>query len=90
MAAAGFTTAPQATVIGIVKVGETLTAVVGEVVPTPDRLDYQWYADGTPISGADEPTFRLTAAEQDAAITVKVTAVRTGYDPAPDTSDPTA
>jgi hypothetical protein len=63
---------------------------VGEVVPTPDRLDYQWYADGTPISGADQPTFRLTAAQQDAAITVEVTAVRAGYDPAPDTSDPTA
>ena len=89
VAPASFTTGPAATVAGTAKVGQTLTASVGNAAPAPDRHDFQWYADGTPIPGANGSTLTLTGAQLNAAITVQVTAVRYGYAPTSRTSAPT-
>ncbi|WP_051717347.1 hypothetical protein [Streptomyces sp. NRRL F-5727] len=71
------TTAPYLT--GTVRVGRTLTLNRGTWTPTPTSYAYQWYANGRAISGATRATFTLTSAQRGQAITVKVTAHRTGH-----------
>ena len=84
-----FDPGPTATISGTPRVGETLTAGEGSPSPAPDSFEYEWFADGSPIAGADDPTFAPTTAEVGKAITVTVTAVKGGYADASDTSDPT-
>lgn len=57
---------------GTVAVGSTLTAKPGTWT-TGTTFTYRWYANGTAITGATNPTFRLTTAQKDKRITVKVT-----------------
>ncbi len=90
VALATFGTLPVATISGTVKVGEVLSAGAGPVAPAPDDLAFQWYADGSPIVGATDPTFTLTPAQRHTSVTVEVTATRDGYEDASDLSDPTA
>lgn len=90
VAQATFGTAPVATITGTVKVGEVLTAHAGAVAPQPDSLDYQWYADAGPISGATGPTYTLVSEQKHTVVTVEVTASRAGYQDDSDLSDPTA
>ncbi|WP_319012158.1 MULTISPECIES: hypothetical protein [Streptomyces] len=71
------TTAPYLT--GTVRVGYTLTLNRGTWTPAPTSYAYQWYANGRAISGATGTAFRLTSAQRGQAITVKVTAHRTGH-----------
>ncbi len=65
-------------VIGISKIGETLKT---EVTGTPDDavLSYQWYRDGVPVSGANQPTYTLAAAE-DVGKQIKVRVSADGYE----------
>jgi len=58
------------TVSGKAQVGEVLTATT---TPAAATAKYQWYADGTAISGATAKTFTLTADQMGKKITVKVT-----------------
>lgn len=60
---------------GTPKVGETLTCVIGGVLPTAAQTSgiYAWYADGTVISGATSQTLTLAAAQQGKIVTVKYT-----------------
>lgn len=76
---AQFATAPAPVVTGLAKVGETLTAETGTVVPEPDDLAYQWLLDGSPIDGATESTYVPTAGDVDDSISVEVTATRAHY-----------
>ncbi|MBJ7356079.1 hypothetical protein [Nocardioides sp.] len=81
------------TVSGTMQAGSVLTAVPPTVtVPPVERRDelpsatfaYQWLADGTPIAGATQPTYRLTAAEVGRRVTVRTTATRPpqeGFEP---------
>lgn len=85
-----FATAPAPGISGTVKVGETLTAETGAVVPTPDALSYQWLADGRTITGATGTTFTPDAQHTGRRISVRATAVRTGYADASATSAETA
>ena len=87
---ATFADGPDATVTGTAKVGDTLTADAGAISPTPSDIGYQWYADGAAIDGATGATYVLQAAQRHTAITVRVTALKAGYDDASDTSAPTA
>jgi len=59
-------------------VGQTLRASV-TVSPQPASLGFQWYRNGTMVSGATASAYSLTNADRGAAIKVSVTAKRSGY-----------
>jgi len=67
-------------------VGAELTASVVDFVPRPDSYTYQWYANGTAISGQTGTKVLLSAAEAGKSITVKVTGKRSGFDDRTETS----
>ena len=90
VANATFTSSPVAGIDGTAKVGETLTALSGTVVPDTGTNGYQWYADGHEIAGATGSTYVLQAAQRHTRITVQVTATKPGYDSVSDLSDETA
>jgi len=85
---AAFTTASAPTISGSMMVGSTLTATEGVWIPTP-TLTYQWYRNGSAISGATASTYTLTAADANATMTVKMTATLAGYTTTSKTSAPT-
>jgi hypothetical protein len=70
-------TAP--TISGKAQVGKKLTASSGTWSVENPTLSYQWYRDGSPIAGATDRKYKLTSADAGAAITVVVTAAKTGY-----------
>lgn len=67
-----------------------VTVVASGFSPTPAGYRYQWTLDGRAIAGAEEPTFRPTAAMAGGALSVVVTAYAPGYDPVSRTSVPQA
>ncbi len=69
-------------------VGSELTASVVDFVPRPDSYTYQWYANGSAISGQTGTKVLLSAAEAGKAITVRVTGKRSGFDDRTETSAP--
>lgn len=87
---AAFTTGPTATISGVVKVGETLTAGTGTAVPDAGDYLFQWFAGGSPIRNATDPTYTVKLVQKGLPITVRITAVRSGYLNAVSTSAPTA
>lgn len=56
--------------------GATLTAVAPVFSPAPDRLDYAWLRNGTPMGGfkASQPTYEVRKADIGSVISVRVTA----------------
>jgi hypothetical protein len=82
------TTPPSIT--GTPKVGETLTADPGAWTPriSDSTFEYQWFAGGTAIEGADSKTFTPGSSEFGDPITVRVTADR-GRGPVTAMSAPT-
>ncbi|MGH3508876.1 MAG: CHAP domain-containing protein [Nocardioidaceae bacterium] len=81
------TVAPAIT--GDAIVDSTLTASPGRWNPAPDSLSYQWLADGAPLDGAGAPTLRIDPSLVGKALSVSVTASKSGYDPVTVTSKPT-
>jgi hypothetical protein len=73
------TTAPIPTITGTAKVGSTLTADTAAWAPAPVTLKYQWKRGSASISGATAKTYKLTAADMNASVTVSVTGTKTGY-----------
>lgn len=62
-------------ITGTAKYGETLSVdVSGITSANPGALSYQWYRNGSEISGADSATYELAAEDITATITVKVSA----------------
>lgn len=84
---AAFTTGPTAVISGVFKVGEVLTANEGTAVPAASGYTYQWFAGDTAITGATDRTLTLGKDHKGQQVSVTVTATRTGYAPASDTSD---
>jgi hypothetical protein len=76
-------TAPTATkkptISGTAKVGKVLKAAKGTWSPAPGSYSYQWYANGTKITGASKSSLTLKSAQRGKKVTVKVTAHRTGH-----------
>lgn len=64
---------------GAPKVGDTLTAAVGDAFPRQDSWAWQWYAAGSPISGANSSTLILSDNEAGKSITVRATAKRLDF-----------
>ncbi len=65
-------------VSGSAKVGATLIATPGTWT-TGAKLSYQWYAGTAAVKGATARTFVVPASSVGKTVTVKVTAVRSGY-----------
>jgi hypothetical protein len=57
----------------------TLTADPGGWTPAPDKLSFQWLADGVPIEGAVREQLVVGAALADRSLAVRVRASRTGF-----------
>lgn len=73
------TAKPSPAITGTVKVGSTLTARAGAWKPAPVRVSYQWLRNGSPISNATKPTYRLTSRDAGQKISVRATGRRSGY-----------
>lgn len=69
---------PTPTISGTPSIGSTLTVEPGQWVPYDTKLDYQWFADGTPVAGATETTLKLSGKQKGARITVSVTGTTRG------------
>ena len=65
---------------GTPKVGEEITATPVPTSPLQNSWVYQWYADGSSITGATSSSLVLGAAQRGKAITVRTTAKRSGFD----------
>jgi len=59
-------------IIGTIKYGGELTADVSGLLPIDSTFEYQWYNDGSPISGATKSTYIITQEDIDKEITVTV------------------
>jgi hypothetical protein len=77
VAAANFTSV-TATISGTAKVGQVLTAKAASN-PTGATFTYAWFAGGTAIANAITATYTPVAGNVGKTLTVKVTAVKTGY-----------
>jgi len=64
---------------GTPAVAETLTVDVGDWTPSDLEFSYVWTANGTPIPGATESTYRLKGTELGDTIAVRVTGSAEGY-----------
>ena len=60
-------------VSGKLSVGSTLTAVAAPWSPTPSSLSYQWYRNGSAISGATGTTYKLVRADSGKSLSVTIT-----------------
>jgi len=87
--AGGALAAPTPTISGTAAVGSTLTAKPGSWT-SGTTLKYQWYANGSAISGATKSAFTVTSSQVDKSITVKVTGSKSGYTTTSKTSKATA
>lgn len=67
------------TVTGEPRVDSTLTANPGQWNPVPDKLRYQWRADGVVLQGATAPALSLPPSLVGKALSVTVTAEKSGY-----------
>ena len=75
-----FSITPTPTISGSFAVGSTLTARAGSWSPKP-TLSYQWLRNGDPIARATSAAYKLTAADRDQLISVRVIAKRSSYLP---------
>jgi hypothetical protein len=64
---------PTPVIMGLPTVGQKLTVDPGNWTPYDTWLDYQWFADGTPIDAATGTTLKLGNKLKGAVITVEVT-----------------
>lgn len=76
------------TIAGTAKVGGSLTAEPGTWSTTGLTFAYQWMREGTPIVGATGAEYAPALADLYKAITVRVTASKTGSTPGTATSEP--
>ena len=74
-----FSTQPTPKISGTPTAGHKLTAVTGTWVPAGAAFEYQWYRDGKAISGQKAKTYTVKSTDLGHKITVKVTALKTGY-----------
>jgi hypothetical protein len=61
------------------EVGDTFTADPSGWVPSQDSFSFQWLRDGVNISGETGATYDLVGVDRGFAISVRATAVRSGY-----------
>ncbi|MDO9396027.1 MAG: hypothetical protein Q7T71_05755, partial [Herbiconiux sp.] len=83
-------TTPTPTILddGTPSNGETLSVSTGSWAPRPASHPYQSKSDGAVISGATSATYTIKSADVGLPVTVEVSGVKTGFPPAPRTSQP--
>jgi hypothetical protein len=79
-------TAGTPTISGTAKVGQVLTANVGNWNPSDATFSYQWYVGGSAVASATNSTYTVVTADIGKTITVKVTGSKSGYAEASKTS----
>jgi len=67
------------TIAGAPRLGRTLTAQPGPVVPADATVAYQWLRDDVPIVGATAATYALTVDDLGAVVSVRLTRTRHNY-----------
>lgn len=66
-------------VSGTLKAGYLLTSTGAVPTPSDANLTRRWLRDGTPITGATGPTYRLTTSDSGRRVSVRVDAARDGW-----------
>lgn len=84
-----FIPGPTATITGVARIGNVLTAHKGSPSPTPAKVSYRWFANGVQIKDKTSSHLTLGSAQVGKAITVRVYVAKTGYLTVSDLSDPT-
>jgi hypothetical protein len=67
------------TLAGRARYGRVLTVEPGAVTPSDAVAHYTWLRGGTPIAGADGPSYRLGAADVGREVSVRLVFRRDGY-----------
>ncbi|RJU02984.1 hypothetical protein D6T65_02455 [Arthrobacter frigidicola] len=75
-----FTTTSAPRITGTAKVGYTLTTSLGTYSPAPAAYGFQWYRNGTAISGATNRSYKLTTTDGGKQITARVYAKASYYE----------
>ncbi|MCI1748293.1 MAG: CHAP domain-containing protein [Acidipropionibacterium sp.] len=83
-----FSKAPVPKISGKVKAGVTVKVSVGTWSPAP-KFSYQWLRDGKAIAKATASSYKVSAADRRHALSVRVTATKSGYETASRTSGAT-
>jgi hypothetical protein len=83
-----FTNAPNPTILGLPEVGQSLQVDTGLWSPLPEIKLFEWYRDGVQISGQTSAVYVLQPADQTHLVTVKVTAIKSGFSVTETTSSP--
>lgn len=84
-----FVAGPTASITGVARIGQKLTAHRGSPVPTPDGYAYKWYANGAAIAGKTSSSLTLGTAQVGKVIAVRVYAQKAGFLTINDLSSPT-
>jgi surface antigen len=84
------TNTARPTVSGDAQVGTRLTASPGTWTPSDGTYAYQWYADGEPVSGATNRSFKPSAEQRGMRLRVRVTATKAGAVSGSASSPPTS
>jgi fructan beta-fructosidase len=87
---ATFAATPSPTISGSTVFGATLYSSTGSWQTSGITFTYQWYADGSPITGATRSTYVIAVGAIGKQITVAVTGTKTGYTTVTTTSAPTS
>ncbi len=89
-AASALASTSPPTIVGVPQVGVQLKATVGGWRGGPTAYDFQWMSNGVAVPGATLTAYTPTGADLGKAISLRVTAKRTGYTSGIATSAPTA
>lgn len=81
----GFTT-KKPTISGSARVGSKFTAKNSKWGGSPTKYTYQWMRNGKPIKGATKSSYKLTKADRNKKIAVKVSGSKKNYQTASATS----
>lgn len=69
---------PMPQIVGTAAVGAILTAIPG-TWDSGTSLTYQWYRNGSPVSGMTSTTYSLTPTDRGTSISVAVTSAKSAY-----------
>lgn len=72
-------TAARPVIVGSPKADQTLTVNTGTWSPTGVTFTYQWYRNGSAISGATASFYKAVSADIGSGLTVRVTGRKSGY-----------